>query len=74
MKTRLDQARGAVFLTFLTSLGFLLCRFDVRPPGNVVVFQTVLLMSESVEGTETLINAGVNEFFKDAHPYHVELD
>ena len=52
----------------------MLCWFDMRRPGNGAVFQTVLLMSESVDGVDPLIVAVVDEVLNDAHPERVELE
>ena len=70
---RVDQARGALFVIFLISLELSSYHFAVRRPGNGVVSQTVLLMSESADVSDPLIDAAVNEFLNDAHPDRVEL-
>ena len=72
--TRVDEAHCAVFVTFLTFSWNLLCRIEVRHPGIGGVFQTVLLMEESVQGTDSLIEAVVDELLNVAPPDRVELE
>ena len=52
----------------------MICRFDECRPGNGVVFQTVLLMSDLVEGTDPLSDAVVVEFLTHAHLDRLELE
>ena len=71
---RVDWARSAVLVIFLSFLEFSLFYFGVRRSGNVGVFQTVLLISKSADIRDPLNDADVNELLNDVHHDHTELE
>ena len=71
---RVEQARGAVFESFLNFVEFSLRHFPVRRPGTGAEFHTGLVVSESAEMTDPLIDAVVDELHNEAHPHRVELE